>query len=184
MVMKLSPVVTMAGVDHILGGRMAEWARLRALEENGLNIRRICRVRIPLPKKSIDWADGTEVTSRRYYGWHRPHFFGSRMAEWLRLRAFEENGLNIRRICEVRLLLPKKFIGWVNGTKVTYRRYYGWHRPHFCSRMAEWLRLRAFEKNGLNIRWICGVRILLPNQKSIGWADGDEKHVPSLLWLA
>ena len=27
-----------------------------------------------LPKKSIGWADGDEVTSRRYYGWHRPNF--------------------------------------------------------------------------------------------------------------
>ena len=56
---------------------MAEWLRLRALEENELNIRRICRVRIPLPKKFIGWADGTEVTSRRYYGWHRLHFSNS-----------------------------------------------------------------------------------------------------------
>ena len=58
LVLKLRPVVTMADIDHILGSRMAEWLRLRALEENGLNIRRICRVRIPLPKKSIDWAVG------------------------------------------------------------------------------------------------------------------------------
>ena len=49
--------------------------------------------------------------------------------------------------------------------------------------MAEWLRLLALEENGLNIRRICGVRNLLP-KKSIGWADGDGKHVPSLLWLA
>ena len=55
---------------------MAEWLRLRYLEENGLNIHRICRARIPLPKKSMGWADGTEVTSRRYYGWHRPLFLG------------------------------------------------------------------------------------------------------------
>ena len=63
-------------------------------------------VRILLPKKYIGWADGTEVTSRRYYGWHRPDF-GSRMAEWLRLRALEENRLNIRQICRVRIPLPK-----------------------------------------------------------------------------
>ena len=25
---------------------------------------------------------------------------------------------------------------------------------------------------------------ILTHKKSIGWADGDEKHVPSLLWLA
>ena len=61
MVLKLRPVVTMAGIDHILGSRMAEWLRLRALEKNGLNIRRICRVQIPLPKKSIGLVDGTEL---------------------------------------------------------------------------------------------------------------------------
>ena len=55
---------------------MAEWLRLRALEENGLNIRRICRAQIPLPKKSIGWADGTEVTSRRYYMAGIDHFLG------------------------------------------------------------------------------------------------------------
>ena len=49
------------------------------------------------------------------------HIMGSRMAEWLRLRAFEENGLNIHRICGVQILLPKKFIGWVDGTEVTFR---------------------------------------------------------------
>ena len=32
------------------------------MEENGLNIRRIFRVRIPLPKKSIGWAVGDEKT--------------------------------------------------------------------------------------------------------------------------
>ena len=31
----------------------------------------------PAAKKSIGWADGTEVTSRRYYGWHRPHFWAA-----------------------------------------------------------------------------------------------------------
>ena len=80
MVLKLRPVVTMAGIDHIfLGSRMAEWLRLRALEENGLSILRICWVRIPLPKKFIGRAVGDEVTSRRYYGWHRPNF---RAAGW------------------------------------------------------------------------------------------------------
>ena len=85
---------------------------------------------------------------------------------------------------EVRILLPKKSIGWADGTEVTSRRYYGWHRPHFLgSRMAEWLRLRAFEENGLNIRRICGGSNPAA-KKSIGWADGNEKHVPLLLWLA
>ena len=57
---------------------MAEWLRLRAFEENGLNIRRICGGSNPVPsKKCIGWADGTEVTTRRYYGWHRLHFSNS-----------------------------------------------------------------------------------------------------------
>ena len=35
-------------------------------------------------KKSIGWAVGAEVTSRRYYGRRKPIFKGDRMAEWLR----------------------------------------------------------------------------------------------------
>ena len=89
---------------------MAEWLRLRALKENGLNIRRICQVRIPLPKKSTGegWC---LVTSPCNCGRRKPNFRGSRMAEWLRLRALEKNGLNIRRICRVRIPLPKKSTG-------------------------------------------------------------------------
>ena len=151
---------------------MAEWLRLRALEENGLNIRRICRVRIPLPKKSIGWADGTEVTSRRYYGWHRPRFKSGRMTEWLWLRALEENGLSIRRICRVRIPLPKKYIGWAVGNKNTRPVITMAGIDHILkgSRMAEWLRLRALEENGLNIRRICRVRIPLPKKSTgEGW---------------
>ena len=44
---------------------MAKWLRLRALKENELNIRRICRARIPLPKKFIGWADGRMVLKIR-----------------------------------------------------------------------------------------------------------------------
>ena len=91
----------MAGIDqNFVGVRMAEWLRPGLWEVLTIKLRGIEPGRILAHKKSIGWADGTEVTSRRYYGWHRPHFKkGSRMAEWLRLRAFEENGLNIRRIC-------------------------------------------------------------------------------------
>ena len=106
------------------------------------------------------------------------------MAEWLRLRTLEENGLNIRLICCVRIPLPKKSIGWADGTEVTSRRYYGWHRPHFWA--AGWpsgYGSELYEENGLNIRRICGGSNPAA-KKSIGWADGDEKHVPSLLWLA
>ena len=73
MVLKLRPVVTMAGMEHIFeGSRMAEWLRLRAFEENGLNIRWIQEGLSPAAKKTIGWAVGVKVTSRRYYGWHRP----------------------------------------------------------------------------------------------------------------
>ena len=42
MVLKSRPVVTMAGIDQVLKGRMAEWLRLRVfIAESGLNIRRI-----------------------------------------------------------------------------------------------------------------------------------------------
>ena len=52
-------------------------------------------------------------------------------------------------------------------------------------RMAEWLRPRYFiAENGLNIRRISVGSKSCPSRKSIGWAVGDKKHVPSLLWLA
>ena len=62
---------------------MAEWLRPGLWEVLTIKLREIEPGRILTNKKSIGWADGTEVTSRRYYGWHRPHF-GVRMAEWLR----------------------------------------------------------------------------------------------------
>ena len=79
---------------------MAEWLRTRVfIAVNGLNIRRISVGLKSCPsRKSIGWAVGAKVTSRRYYGWRRP-FFEGRMAEWLRSRVFiAENGLSIRRI--------------------------------------------------------------------------------------
>ena len=80
---------------------MAEWLRPRVfIAENGLNIRRISVGSKSCPsRKSIGWAVGAKVTSRRYYGRRKPIFFQGRMAEWLRPRVFmAENGLNIRRI--------------------------------------------------------------------------------------
>jgi hypothetical protein len=57
---------------------MAEWLRPRiSIAENGLNIRRISVGSISCPsKKTIGWAAGVKITSRRYYGWHRPNFRG------------------------------------------------------------------------------------------------------------
>ena len=73
---------------------MAEWLRLRVfIAENGLNTRRIRVGSIFCPsKKSIGWAVGVKVTSRRYYGRRKPIFRG-RMAEWLRPQSsIAENG--------------------------------------------------------------------------------------------
>ena len=43
------------------------------------------RLQILFPhKKSIGWAVGAKVTSRRYYDRRKPNFQGVRMAEWLR----------------------------------------------------------------------------------------------------
>ena len=57
---------------------MAEWLRPRIfIAENGLNIHRINVGSIYCPsKKPIGWAAGVKITSRRYYGWHRPSFRG------------------------------------------------------------------------------------------------------------
>ena len=115
------------------------------IAENVLNIRRICvgSKSCFLKKKSIGWAVGAKVTSRRYYGRRKPIFLEGRMAEWLRPRVFiAENGLNILRISVGSKSCPsRKSVGWAVGAKVTSRRYYGRHKPiYFEDRMAEWLR--------------------------------------------
>ena len=51
---------------------MAEWLRPGLWEVLTIKLRGIKPGQILTTKKSIGWADGTEVTSRRYYGWHRP----------------------------------------------------------------------------------------------------------------
>ena len=68
--------------------------------------------------------------------------------------------------------------------KYTSRHYYGWHRPHYSGvRMAEWLRPGLWEVLTIKLGGIKPDQILI-TKKSINWADGDEKHAPSLLWLA
>ena len=77
--LKSRPVVTKAGVSRYFEeSRMAEWLRSRAsLLRTDLNIRRIrggsktCSL-----KKSIGWAVGAKVTSRRYYGRRKPILVG------------------------------------------------------------------------------------------------------------
>ena len=46
--------------------------------------------------------------------------------------------------------------------------------------MAEWLRPGLWEVLTIKLRGIEPGQILA-HKKSIGWADGDDKHVPSLL---
>ena len=112
---------------------MAEWLRLRVyIAENRQSNCRISVGSISCPsKKTIGWAVGVKITSRRYYGRRKPNLEG-RMTEWLKSRVFiAENGLNIRRISVGTKSCPsKKSIGWAVGVKITSRRYYGWHRPN------------------------------------------------------
>ena len=71
--LKSRPVVTMAGIDQMFEGRMAEWLRPRVfIAENGLIIRRISVGSILRSRKSIGRAVDAKVMSRRYYGRHRP----------------------------------------------------------------------------------------------------------------
>ena len=60
MVLKSRLVVTMAGIDQILKGKMAEWLRPRVfIAKSELNIRRISVGSKSCPsRKSIDWAVG------------------------------------------------------------------------------------------------------------------------------
>ena len=60
MVLKLRPVVTMAGIDHILGVRMAEWLRPGLWEVLTIKLRGIEPGQVLALKKSIGWADGDE----------------------------------------------------------------------------------------------------------------------------
>ena len=66
MVLKLRPLVTVAGVSQIFGVRMAEWLRPGLWEVLTIKLRGIDPSRILIHKKTIGWVDGDEVTSRRY----------------------------------------------------------------------------------------------------------------------
>ena len=75
MVLKLRPVVTMAGIDHILGQQNGRVVQAPSFGGERTKYTPDMPGSNPAAKKkSIGWADGTEVTSRRYYGWQRPHF--------------------------------------------------------------------------------------------------------------
>ena len=70
------PRFYMAGIDHILRVRMAEWLRPGLWELLTIKLRGIEPGQVLITKKSIGWAVGVKITSRRYYGWHRPNFRG------------------------------------------------------------------------------------------------------------
>ena len=68
--------------------------------------------------------------------------------------------------------------------KNTSRRYYGWHRPNcFWGQDGRVVKAGLWEVLTIKLRGIEPGQVLI-HKKSIGWADGDEKHVSSLLWLA
>ena len=57
-------------------GRVVKAPTRVFIAENGLNIRRISVGSKSCPsKKSIGWADGVKITSRRYYGWRQSRYF-------------------------------------------------------------------------------------------------------------
>ena len=114
---------------------MAEWLRPRVfIAENGLNMRRInVGSKSCSSKKSIGWAVGAKVTSRRYYGRRKPILKRGQDGRVVKAPSLiAENGLNIRRICvESKSLSSRKSIGWAVGGKITSRRYYGRRKPIF-----------------------------------------------------
>ena len=86
----------------------------------------------------------------------------------------------LRGIVPGQILIHKKSIGWANGDNVVTMA--GIDRISGV-RMAEWLKPGLWEVLTIMLR---GIKLgrTLAHKKSIGWADGDEKHVLSLLWLA
>ena len=74
MVLKSRPVVTMAGVSQILKGvRLAEWLRPGLWEILTIKLRGIEPGQVLITEKTIGWAVGVEITSRRYYGRRKPN---------------------------------------------------------------------------------------------------------------
>ena len=80
------------------------------MEENGLNIRRICRIRIPLPKKSIGWAVGDEKTRPVVIMAGIDHIFGGQDGRVVKAPSLiAENGLKYTPdMCGIEILFPQK----------------------------------------------------------------------------
>ena len=54
---------------------MAEWLRPADCEVLTIKLRGIKPGQVLITKKTIGWADGVKITSRRYYGRRKPLFF-------------------------------------------------------------------------------------------------------------
>ena len=102
------------------------------------------------------------------------------MAEWLRPGLWEVLTIMLRGIEPGQILIHKKSIGWADGDKVVTMAGIDYISG---VRMAELLKPGLWEVLAIMLRGIEPGQILI-HKKSIGWADGNEKHVPSLLWLA
>ena len=69
--------------------------------------------------------------------------------------------------------------------KNTSRRYYGWHRPKILFGQQDGRVVKAPSFGGERTKYTPDMPVLNnAAKKSIGWAVGDEKHVPSLQWQA
>ena len=89
----------MAGIDLIIGVRMAEWLRPGLWEVLTIKLRGIEPGQILAHKKFIGWAVGDENTRPVVTMAGIDHISEGRLAEWLRPSLIAENELNIRRIC-------------------------------------------------------------------------------------
>ena len=87
---------------------------------------------LSLHKKSIGWADGVKITSRRYYGRRKPLLRGQdgRVVKAPNFHCRERT----KYTPDKRGFDPvpqKKSIGWADGVKITSRRYYGWRQSRY-----------------------------------------------------
>ena len=96
---------------------MAEWLRPGLWEILTIKLRGIEPGQVLITKKTIGWADGVKITSRRYYGRRKP-LFGVRMAERLRPSLWEILTIKLRGIEPGQVLIKKSPQGR-DGAKVT-----------------------------------------------------------------
>ena len=89
---------------------MAEWLRPGLGEVLTIMLRGIEPGQALITKKSMGWAVGVKITSRRYYSWHRPNL-GVRMVEWLRPGLWEVLTIKLRGIEPGQILITKKPTG-------------------------------------------------------------------------